>query len=75
MTKREARRLMYDADRDRARIAYRGVDFERWTNARIDRTIAKNEATPEYTEAQARFKKYCAIVDDDRGPIAIRSLL
>jgi hypothetical protein len=67
VNKREARRLMHEADRDRARIAYSGIDFDRWSDARCKRAEEKNCDTPEYREAEERFSRYSAIVGD-AGP-------
>ena len=66
MTKQEARRLMLEADRDRARIAHHGLT-DGMSDATWDRTIAAHERTPEYREAEERYRRYSAIVGD-AGP-------
>ena len=73
MTKAEAKRLMLEADRDRARIAYRGLRDD-MTDGQERATINLNRMMPEYKEADARFRKYSAIVGNE-GPAALRRML
>lgn len=72
MTKAEARRLMCEADRDRARIVYAYPDG--LTDAQERAFMARAEKTPEYKEANERFEKYSAIVGNE-GPKDLAKLL
>jgi hypothetical protein len=64
----EARDAMIAADRDRARIAYAGIDFDRWSDARIRRKEKSNCDSAAYAEADARFRAASARFDKlDRG--------
>jgi hypothetical protein len=63
---------MLKADRQRARIAYRGLT-DYMSDARERATIERNRATPEYREADERYRKYSAIVGDD-GPEDLKAM-
>lgn len=54
MPRSEAQRKMLEADRERARIAYRGLDRCKTEGQEIA-TIKLNVATPEYRAADRRF--------------------
>lgn len=70
ITKAEASRRMYQADRDRARIAYAGTrGLYGAAEAARER---KNKQTPEYAEAQERFTRYSRMVGND-GPADLKA--
>lgn len=72
ITKQEAHRLMCEADRDRARIVYGYPDG--LTEAQERAYMERARQTPEYQEAEARFRKYSDMVDN-AGPAALGRLL
>lgn len=73
MNKRQIREAMYEADRERARIAYRGCNAE-MSDKQFDRILAKNRATDGYKAADARFRELSACLNDNRGPEALAKM-
>ena len=71
ITKAEAKRRMFQADKDRARIAYAGT--RNLHGAAATARERKNTNTPEYAEAQERFDRYSRMVGSD-GPARLKNL-
>lgn len=69
----EAIREMLEADRERARIAYQGLDRCE-TEGQEDATVRLNKATPEYRAADERFRRLSERVGSD-GPPALQRMM
>jgi hypothetical protein len=67
----EARRRMMEADRDRGRIVYAYPDG--LTEKQEREFMERAAQTPEYREADRRFRKYSAMVGS-KGPEALRRM-
>lgn len=67
-----ARREMLEADRERARIAYQGLDDCKTEGQEIA-TMRLNMAMPEYKAADRRFRELSEKVGNE-GPAALRKM-